>query len=371
VLISALDDIAADAILQQMSTDDAAKVRSALVELDDIPAEEQQRVLGDFLRQQGAMPRAATSDGDDVALELDPAVEAAAASIPELPEAAVPLAEEKETLFAFLDHVEPKTLATLLAGELPQTVAFVVAQLPPQNAAAVLQELPADLATDALGRIAWIDELSPDIRADMAHELRRQLAPHINALKAGTASLAHVTAVLGAMDYRQRQRVVLQLADRNTALLRRLNLFPTTEMPTVDGERVVALRYRLDADQPATQQARTRAAKERQATMDGPWLKFEELLHLDDAALRAVFAAADTEISLIALTGAEPRLIARILRKLPSREAALLRHRLEHPGPLRLRDVDQAQAALAAVATRLAHEGTIELPASARFAAAV
>jgi nitrogenase molybdenum-iron protein alpha/beta subunit len=79
----------------------------------------------------------------------------------------------------------------------------------------------------------------------------------------------------------------------------------------------------------------------------------------------------DTEVALLALTGAEPRLIARILHKLPPKDATTLRHRLEHPGPLRLRDVEQARAAVAAVASRLAHEGTIELPASVRFAAAV
>lgn len=104
---------------------------------------------------------------------------------------------------------------------------------------------------------------------------------------------------------------------------------------------------------------------------DSVWLTFEDLLKFDDAALRAVFAAADTEVALLALTGAEPRLIARILRKLPPAEATVLRNRLEHPGPLRLRDVEQARFALAAVASRLAHEGAIELPASVRFAAAI
>src|SRR3954470_10869175 len=85
VLISALDEPTADAILQQMSADDAAKVRSALIELDEIPADEQQQVLADFLRQQGAPALAAVSTGDDVALELGPQIEAAAGQAPTLP----------------------------------------------------------------------------------------------------------------------------------------------------------------------------------------------------------------------------------------------------------------------------------------------
>src|SRR6185369_3752394 len=129
-------------------------------------------------------------------------------------------------------------------------------------------------------------------------------------------------------------------------------------------DRVVARRYRLgsSASLPSSTNSQT---------TDDCWLTFHDLAHLDDAALKAVFAAADAELALLALTCAEPRLIARIQRKLPPREAAELRRRLEHPGPIRLRDIEQARAAMAAVATRLAHEGTITLPPSVGFAAAV
>jgi flagellar motor switch protein FliG len=101
-----------------------------------------------------------------------------------------------------------------------------------------------------------------------------------------------------------------------------------------------------------------------------PWLEFKDLLLLDDVALRTVFAEADPELALLALTGAEARLIARIARKLPPAQAAAFRQRLERPGPVRLREIEQARAALAAVASRLAHDGTITLPATIRFTAA-
>src|SRR5438477_9836622 len=82
VLVSALDEPTADAILQQMSPEDAAKVRRALIELDEIPADEQQQVLADFLRQQGAPAPPDASAGDDVSLEINPQIEAGADSIP-------------------------------------------------------------------------------------------------------------------------------------------------------------------------------------------------------------------------------------------------------------------------------------------------
>jgi flagellar motor switch protein FliG len=367
VLISTLDDETAEAVLRQMSTDDAAKVRSALVALQGISSDEQQQVLAEFLRQQGAP--ALTPIGDEgVALELDPAVEAAASNdLPASNPAPLPPPRQEERPFAFLEAVAPKAIADLLAREHPQTAAVVIAHLPPQHAAAVLEQLPAALATEALERIAWLNELTPEIQADLSRELQRQLAPHLHAASAPPASLAHLAAVIDAMDFRQRHRVVLQLGDRNTALLNRLGLYPNADAPSATGDAVTALRYRLDSEADAVSRAPWTSPE---AKPEEPWLTFDDLALLDDADLRAVFAAADIEIALLALTGAEPRLLSRILRKLPAGQAGALRRRLEHPGPVRLRDIEQARSALATVASRLAHEGTIALPPTSRFAAA-
>lgn len=368
VLLSSLDDASADAILRQMSEEDAAKVRSALMELDAIPAAEQQQVLADFLRQHDA-PLGSLGDGD-VELDLDPALEAAAAHTQVSTDTLASIPEPEPSL-SFLEHVDPQALAQLLVGEHPQTAAVVVCHLSPQQAAAVLQVLPPAFATETLERSASLDPIAPEVLADVARALRRQLAPHLRVAKAGAASLAHLAAVLEAMDYRQRQRVVLQLGERNTALLKRLGLYPSAVSTASARGEIAALRYRLDPNDSATQFVADRLTTPAEQPPHDVWLTFDDLWLLSDAALRTVIAAADAELSLLALTGAEPRLIARILRKVPARDAAVLRQRLEHPGAVRLRDIDQARAAVAAVANRLAHEGSIELPPSLRFAAAV
>jgi flagellar motor switch protein FliG len=367
ILISALDEREAEALLQQMGEDNAAKVRSALVELEDVSAAEQREVLAEFLGVQNRLKPGEQDDGG-VELEIDPAIEAAAEKIAPPKTALVgDTISHEELPFDFLADVDAKAIATVLSRELPQTTAVVIAHLPAEKAAAVLEQLPPALATEALERIAWLDELAPVVQADLARELRRQLAPHIRLSEAGTGRLPHLNAVLGAMDFRQRQRLVLQLGQRNQILLDRLGLCPAALEATRD-QQVSAMRYRIDSGRPVATAPSNRAGD---ASSDQTWLTFEDLLQLDDRALRAVFASADTEVALLALTGAEPRMITRILRKLPANDAATLRRRLEHPGPLRLRDVEQARAAVAAVASRLAHDGAIELPASVRFAAAV
>jgi flagellar motor switch protein FliG len=370
VLVSVLDERSAEAILEAMRPDEAAKVRSALMELDDISASEQSSVLTEFMRQQGSLAPTAESS-DDVSLELDAAVEAQAGKIETASQRPSLTTASIEPPLAFLADVPTSALADVLRREHPQTAAVVIAQLPPQRAAQVLEELPASLATDALERMAWIGDIAPEIVGDLARELRQQLAPHLKARAADASSLAHLAAVLDAMGGHQKDRALQQLAQRNTSLGERLGV--RRAAPPVaceEPERVVSYRYRLEsplrviAPPPLSRSASADDAEE-------SWLAFDDLELLEDAALRTVFAASEPTTALRALTGAEPRLLARILSQLPARQAAVLRQRLEHPGAIRLRDIDAARCQVAAVASRMAHEGTIALPQGVRFAAAV
>lgn len=371
VLISALDEAAAEALLDQMGAEQAAKVRSSLVALDDISAAEQQQVLAEFLGAQGASAALGASRHDDVSLEIDPALEAAAALAPPLPARLPNCRDEQraESTWDFLLDVDPERVARLLRQEPPQVIAAVVGQLPAEHAGSLLENLPADLATEVLERMADLHELSPEVVADLAKELRQKLMPQGRA--SASTSFGHLTAVLAAMDFRQRQRVILQLSHRNASLLGRLGLStPAQGMGNQTGRQVAAFRYRLERSHGAG----PGLPVQRQAAEHGgqtSLIHFDDFVQLSDAAIRAVFAAAHPDIVLLALTAADERLTERILRQLPVRERAVLQSRLQQPGPLRLREIERAERELAEIASRLAHAGAIDLPSTIRFAAAV
>src|SRR5262245_43739983 len=368
VLISALDDQAAETMLQQLTADEAAKIRRALVELPEVPNREQQEVLADFLDQQDAYAAPSQSEGD-VALELDPAVEAAAGDVPPGPQPTSNPTTSDANSFAFLENVAAAELAALLSREMPQTTAVVIAHLTPAHAAAVLERLPAQLATSALERVAWLDELSPEIKTELISELRRQLAPFVKVATADASSLERLTAVLDAMDDRQRQRVVTQLGRRNKALLRRLGLaIRPTSAPNSD--RAASTSYRLESERREAY-PRLTAGDTGEADKSRKAPSFNDLESIDDATLRAVLAAVDADVALLALTGAPPRLVSRILRQLPPYEARVLEQRLEHPGPVRLRDIERAQAAVAAAASELIEKRKTAAEPAVKFAAAV
>jgi flagellar motor switch protein FliG len=91
-------------------------------------------------------------------------------------------------------------------------------------------------------------------------------------------------------------------------------------------------------------------------------LNFADFAELSDFALKKVFAHAEPQVVILALTGADERLVQRILKQLPTRDAAALRQRLNHPGALRLRDMDAAQQTLVAIAIDLHAQRAIAVP---------
>ena len=76
-------------------------------------------------------------------------------------------------------------------------------------------------------------------------------------------------------------------------------------------------------------------------------LCFADLMKLNDARLRALIAAAQADVLVLALAGADAAFVERVVNCQPSREAKLLRRALKHLGPTRLSDVEEAQQALA------------------------
>ena len=348
ILVSTLDHRAADSLLEQMGDEMAARVRSALVALEEIPTEEQQAVLAEFFA--GNKPAASVPQGD-AGVELDISL------MPPIdePAPAEPTSRRDQRPFAFLDEVPPHETARVLARESAQTIAVVIVQLEARLAAELLASLPADLATDALERMAWLDEPAADVLADIERQLRLELAPLLSPDKRPD-SLTGMQALLGAMDADARDRVLAGLGQRNVRLARQLGYVRDDSKTPVTSYRIGSPRGANASCLPAKRPA--------------PLIEFDDLLTLSDEALRRVFAAADPKVVLLALTGAPEALLARILGQLPAADAATLRKRLNHPGAMRLSDIETAQEQLAALARRLAEEGAIVLPNSRHFAAA-
>jgi flagellar motor switch protein FliG len=342
VLINSLDMRSADALLDQMPETQAARVRQAMLDLDDVPAAEQEQVISEFLTNGGRLPQLTMTPNDTgVELELSDV-----APPPPLGDSAE--RGNRSCPFDFLKLASPALLADFLRAEHPQTVAVVLANVDPNYAARVLERLPSELSTESLARMARLYQLTDDVLADLADGIRHQLMPRIEAERR-PQGLAGASAVLSALHDDQRKRLLSTLARHDQSLVRQLGYLDNAAAPARP-------QTKLAPQQPAS------TMEPPISPTNKPALSFAQLSTADDSVLKRVFAAAEPQTLLLALTGADDRLVQRVLRQLPSAEASSLRQRLNHPGPVRLRDIDFAQHQLASLAQQLHERGEILLP---------
>ena len=360
ILVSLLDTRSSDALLDTMGPRLAAQVRQAVMELDEVSPDEEDRVLADFLR------RDADSAIADEGVEIDLSGSASQFGPPATGTRPAESQDGPEPSLDFLSEVDPTLVADVLAREHPQTVAVIVAHLPPEHAGQVLERLPASLATEALSRMAWLTAPAVGVLADLARELRRRLAPYAQPAFGKQAGVASVQAILASLPDRQRTQVIERLARQDERLTSRLKASLAGAGEDSREYEVVSRRYRLQ-----TPVARQPAGEPTRQPSSPPLVEFEDLALLSQRDLSRLAAAANGQLLALALIEADERLSRQLLAALPAAQAADIRQQLAHPGPIRLKDIDQAQRQLADLACRLARSGQISLPPSRPFAAAV
>lgn len=370
ILFQSLDATSAEAMLAQLDVAAARRIRDAAKSLRRVDALEQQAVLEEFFaRDQGApssrdtptpAERLAASAADEVTLQ-----QTAVTPAPRRP-------------FQFLEHADPAYLVERLQCEHPQTIALVVAQAPRALAADLLWRFPEALRADVLARV--IDWQGAD--GQLLEEVERALESSLKLAPLGgsnSAGLAAAREILQIASAQERGEMLSSLARRDAkkAELLRVTLPETLspapkgrfdlafgEKPLVEDEPFEAFQsedrlelslsvYDPDGETPVETPETLQPPE--------PRINFSEFARFDDRTLLRVLAAAEPSIALLALTGAPVRLVERIMRRLPRREANQLRKRMESLGPFQLHDVELAQIELARIACRLADEGKIKL----------
>ncbi|NQT41510.1 MAG: hypothetical protein HQ581_28735 [Planctomycetes bacterium] len=310
VLVAALDRETAEAMLDRLAPEHAQAIRHAVVELGDVDPRERRAVLEEFRKLGPVKPRNASRG---IALDGPLAGRLASCTYAEA-DAHSDESPTQEKPFRFLHETDSRKLAHILARERPQTIALIVAHLPRDRAGEVLAALSSPLQIEVVRRLVDLDDTDPAILRDVERGLETRLAEQLRSQRRRRTGLATMTGILDAAQGNVGAKILDNVA-------------------SYDGNLAGKLGYDR--------------------------LEFEDLDRLGDDDLARLFASAEPEIALMALTGAPPELIDRITRQLPPREAAVLTRRLDHPQPIRLSDVEEARREIAELANRLAIEGTV------------
>jgi len=212
ILVSSLDRATADKLLDQMSAEQASLVRQAMVELPEIDAGEQDRVIDEFFH---VGPRQKIEDPAGIALDR-PAERLARATA----YAGVEWETGAEPVpFRFLHEAKAHKLTQLLAGEHPQTIALVISHLSPDQASEVLAPLPPPLQVDVIRRLVDLDDANPEVLWEVERGLKTRILEQIRDERRRAAGVKAVASILAAANPGVKRDILANLAmhDRHLA----------------------------------------------------------------------------------------------------------------------------------------------------------
>lgn len=210
--------------------------------------------------------------------------------------------------FEFVRKADPGQLLNFIQDEHPQTIALILSYLPSGQSATVISALPPEKQADVAKRIAMMDRTSPDVIKEVERILERKISSLVN----------QDYTIIGGVD----------------AIVEILN--------TVDRGTERHIMENLEIDEPEL-------ADEIRRKM----FVFEDILTLDDRAIQRVLRDVDNNDLAMALKGSNEEVQSVIFKNLSKRLATMIQEDMEFMGPVRLKDVEEAQQKIVNIIRKL------------------
>jgi flagellar motor switch protein FliG len=218
-----------------------------------------------------------------------------------------------------LRRADPQDLAKIVHREHPQTIALIMCHLSTSQAAKLLSELPAALRSDVTRRMAALDQISPDVINRIAKVIGGKLRLAGQSSLGAYGGVRAVAEILNQVDSTTAEEILQTIGNEDAAL----------------GESIRHLMF-----------------------------VFEDLLNVSQDSMRTLLGRVDRKLLTTGLKGASPKIKAHFTSLMSARAKEMLEEDMQALGPVRIRDVEEAQQKIIAVARQLQAEGVISLSAA-------
>ncbi|WP_058307817.1 flagellar motor switch protein FliG [Gracilibacillus massiliensis] len=216
--------------------------------------------------------------------------------------------------FDFARKAEPGQIINFIQNEHPQTIALVLSYLDSEQSAQILSELPQEMQADIAKRIAVMDSTSPEIIAEVEQILERKLSTTVSQDYTQTGGIQAVVEVLNGVD-RSTERTILD----------------TLEID--DPELAEEIKKRM--------------------------FVFEDIVTLDNRAIQRVIREVENDDLRLSLKVGSDEVKEIVFNNMSTRMAETFKEEMEFMGPVRLRDVEEAQSRIVSTIRRLEEVGEI------------
>jgi len=216
--------------------------------------------------------------------------------------------------FDFARKADSQQLLNFIQDEHPQTIALILSYLDPEQAGGILSELPPDMQGDIAKRIATMEATSPEIISQVEDVLERNIASSLTESYTQTGGIQAVVEVLNGVD-RSTEKTILDALEEK------------------DPELAEEIKKRM--------------------------FVFEDIVILDDRAIQRVIREVENDDLRLALKVASDEVKDVVFKNMSQRMSETFKEEMEFMGPVRLRDVEEAQTRIVAVIRRLEDVGEI------------
>jgi flagellar motor switch protein FliG len=216
--------------------------------------------------------------------------------------------------FDFIRKADPSQIFNFIQNEHPQTISLILAYLNPQQAASVLCSLPQQKQAEVAKRIAMMDRTSPEIIKEVERVLEKKISSMV------TQDFTSAGGIKSIVD-------ILNSVDRGTEK----NIMETLEVE--DAELAEEIKKRM--------------------------FLFEDIVDLDNRSVQRFLRDVDNELLAIALKGANEEVADKIFSNISKRLGEMIKEDMKYMGPLRLRDVEEAQQKIVNIIRKLEDAGEV------------
>ncbi|MBY6036095.1 flagellar motor switch protein FliG [Fictibacillus nanhaiensis] len=216
--------------------------------------------------------------------------------------------------FDFARKAEPGQILNFIQNEHPQTIALILAYLDSSQAGQILSELPTEMQADIAKRIALMDRTSPEVISEVEQILERKLSATVTQDFTQAGGVEAVVEVLNGVD-RSTERTILDALEIQ------------------DPELAEEIKKRM--------------------------FVFEDIVTLDNRAIQRVIREVQNEDLLLSLRASSEEVKEVMFNNMSQRMAENFKEEMEFMGPVRLRDVEEAQSRIVGTIRRLEEAGEL------------
>jgi len=310
ILLACLGPKAASKVLANMSEEEVEQITLDLSSLGTISSDTRTAVIDEFY-QMAVAKRFVAQGGIDLARDM---LESAFGTDKALDILTKLQSSLQEVPFEFLKRADPAQICSFIQDEHPQTIALILAHLSAQTGAIVLSALPRETQADVVVRIAMMDRTPPEIVREVERVLERKMASIFSQGFTFAGGIKEVAEILNRIERNTEKSIMADLEERDPEL----------------ADEIARLMF-----------------------------TFDDVVYVDDSGIQRALREIETKDLALALKTANEEVKEKIFKNMSTRARDMIKEEIDFMGPVRLKNVEEAQQKIVSVIRRLEESGDV------------